>query len=111
VQFLQEDDAMPTHEVQNQVPPLVGYNLFTTDRALVAALDREGGGWAEDQACRLGEILGGEEAIQWGFDANNNPPILHTHDGASRAMEPTWPVPRFPCSQARMKRVIAAPFP
>jgi putative acyl-CoA dehydrogenase len=86
---------MPTHEVQNQVSPLVGYNLFTTDRALAEALQREGGGWAEDQAHRLGEILGGEEAIQWGFDANNNPPVLHTHDARGERIDevrfhPAW---------------------
>jgi putative acyl-CoA dehydrogenase len=71
---------MPTHEVQNQVPPLVGYNLFITDRALIEATEREGAAWVTDQARQLGQILGGEEAIQWGFDANNNPPVLYTHD-------------------------------
>ncbi|MBI3838338.1 MAG: isovaleryl-CoA dehydrogenase [Planctomycetia bacterium] len=86
---------MPTHEVQNQVPPLVGYNLFTSDRALVEALQREGAGWAEDQARRLGEILGSDEVIQWGFDANNNPPVLHTHDARGQRIDevrfhPSW---------------------
>ncbi len=71
---------MPTHEVQNQVSPLVGYNLYTRDRVLADAVEREGAAWITPQACRLGEILGGEEAIAWGFDANNNPPVLHTHD-------------------------------
>ena len=71
---------MPTHEVQNQVPPLVDYNLFATDRVLGEALSREGGDWVADQAHKLGEVLGREEVMQWGFDANNNPPVLHTHD-------------------------------
>ncbi len=71
---------MSPHEVENQVPPLVNYNLFTSDRALVEAVDREGAGWVAERARQLGQIVGGEEAIQWGFDANNNPPVLHTHD-------------------------------
>src|SRR5437870_4033438 len=41
---------MPTHEVQNQVPPLVGYNLFSSDRVLVEASQREGAAWIVDQA-------------------------------------------------------------
>ena len=35
-----------THEVLNQAPPLVDYNLFTTDRVLGESLDREGAAWA-----------------------------------------------------------------
>ena len=86
---------MPTHEVQNQVPPLVGYNLFATDRVLGEALSREGGDWVADQAHQLGEILGREEVVQWGFDANNNPPVLHTHDARGERIDevrfhPSW---------------------
>ena len=71
---------MPTHEVQNQVPPLVDYNLFATDRVLLEAVAREGADWIADRARKLGEILGRAETIAWGFEANNNPPVLHTHD-------------------------------
>ncbi|MEX0678578.1 MAG: isovaleryl-CoA dehydrogenase [Pirellulales bacterium] len=86
---------MPTHEVENQAPPLVGYNLFTSDRALCEAVRREGAGWIEDRAVELGRILGGEEAIAWGFDANNNPPVLHTHDARGERIDevrfhPAW---------------------
>lgn len=35
-----------THEVFNQPPPLIDYNLFTSDRALQEAVAREGGDWA-----------------------------------------------------------------
>jgi putative acyl-CoA dehydrogenase len=69
-----------THEVTNQPPPLVGYNLFSTDQALIEALHREGGGWAEDQARTFGQTMGTEEVIQLGFAANENPPVLRTHD-------------------------------
>ena len=33
---------MATHEIHNQVPALVGYNLFDADRALTEAIEREG---------------------------------------------------------------------
>ena len=86
---------MPTHEVKNQVPPLVGHNLFGGDRALVEAVGREGAGWVEDEANRLGQILGGQEAIDWGFEANNNPPVLHTHNSRGERIDevrfhPAW---------------------
>jgi putative acyl-CoA dehydrogenase len=86
---------MPTHEVENQVPPLVGYNLFTSDPALLEAARREGAGWIEDRAVELGKWLGGEEAINLGFEANNNPPVLHTHDARGRRIDevrfhPAW---------------------
>jgi len=68
-----------THEVKNQVPPLEGYDIFSADVALGEALRREGGGWAEEQAGRLGRIAGGE-ALAWGFQANAYTPILRTHD-------------------------------
>ena len=71
--------AGPTHEVINQVPPLEPYNVFEQDRPLVEALHREGGGWAEAQVSAVGEIAGGE-AIEWGRQANENPPKLRTHD-------------------------------
>ncbi len=64
----------------NQVAPLAGYNLFLSDRSLVEALRREGAGWAEAQLTDLGRFLGTEETQRWGFDANENPPVLHTHD-------------------------------
>ena len=69
----------PTHEVVNQVPPLEPYNVFEQDRVLVEALQREGAGWAADRARALGEIAGGE-AAEWGRLANENPPVLRTHD-------------------------------
>ncbi|HEY2113656.1 MAG TPA: isovaleryl-CoA dehydrogenase [Candidatus Angelobacter sp.] len=64
----------------NQVSPLTGYNLFLSDRTLVEAVEREGAGWAREQITELGRLLGTEEAQRWGFDANENKPVLHTHD-------------------------------
>ncbi len=69
----------PTHEVQNQPPPLGGYDLFTSDRVLGEAVEREGASWARERLQRLGVEAGGE-ALTWGRLANANPPILRTHD-------------------------------
>src|SRR5437879_4439130 len=69
-----------THEVLNQPPPLVGYDLFAADPTPREALEREGGDWARHLLHRIGRLAGTEEAIAWGFLANANPPRLHTHD-------------------------------
>src|SRR5438105_7787735 len=67
-------------DVLNQVPPLTNYNLFMTDGTLVKAVDREVAEGAREQISELGGLLGTEEAQRWGFDANENKPVLHTHD-------------------------------
>ncbi|HEY4280636.1 MAG TPA: acyl-CoA dehydrogenase family protein [Conexibacter sp.] len=72
-------ESHATHAVTNQPPPLEGIDLFATNRPLVEALEREGGGWAAAQASTIGEIAGGD-GIRWGFLANENPPRLKTHD-------------------------------
>jgi putative acyl-CoA dehydrogenase len=69
-----------THEVSNQPPPLEGYDVFGTDRALVEALTREGAAWAADAAHGLGVIAGRAETLRWGTQANASPPVLRTHD-------------------------------
>jgi len=69
-----------THEVLNQPPPLVDYDVFAADAALVEGVRREGAGWAEDELSELGRLAGTAEAIEWGFQANANPPVLRTHD-------------------------------
>jgi putative acyl-CoA dehydrogenase len=70
---------VPTHEVTNQPPPLEDYNLFEENRPLVEAVRREGAAWAESHLSGLGKIAGGEP-LRWGVLANDNPPILRTHD-------------------------------
>lgn len=69
-----------THTVFNQPPPLVDYNVFTQDAALVESVQREGAGWAQDRLSHIGAFAGREEVIQWGFDANTYEPVLQTHD-------------------------------
>ena len=73
-------DANHDQLAPNQVPPLIGHNLFLSDRTLAQAVEREGAGWAREQITELGRLLGTEEAQRWGFEANENKPVLHTHD-------------------------------
>ena len=70
----------PTQEVLNQAPPLANYNLYLSDATLRESVHREGADWAEAQLSVLGQFLGTEEAQHWGFEANENEPVLHTHD-------------------------------
>ena len=74
------DTPYQTHEVENQPPPLVDYNLFETDPVLVEGLHREGAEWAEPRATKLGAIMGSEEVGELGHIANRFPPELRTHD-------------------------------
>lgn len=69
-----------THEVTNQPPPLEGYDVFEADVALAEAVEREGAGWAVDDLHALGRLAGSPQVIEWGFEANRNPPELRTHD-------------------------------
>jgi putative acyl-CoA dehydrogenase len=85
----------PTHEVFNQSPPLEDVDLFSTDRALVESLEREGGARSVDAVRDFGKAMGSKEVIQWGFDANRNPPVLRTHDRNGRRVDevdfhPAW---------------------
>ncbi len=83
-----------THEVTNQVPPLVGHDV-AQDTTLLDGLRREGAGWAEAQLHELGRLAGTEQAIEWGRQANTNPPVLRTHDRYGNridevAFHPAW---------------------
>jgi len=75
----QRSRSGPTHQVTNQAPPLEPYNVFESDRPLVEALDREGGGWAAELVSAVGEFAGGE-GVELGRQANENTPVLRTHD-------------------------------
>ncbi|MEU9477565.1 acyl-CoA dehydrogenase family protein [Streptomyces sp. NPDC048191] len=73
-----------THTVTNQPPPLVGYDLFTADRALVAAVERHTGPDALEEVraelSALGRAGGSAQLQEWGWQANEHPPRLRTHD-------------------------------
>jgi putative acyl-CoA dehydrogenase len=68
-----------THEVRNQSPPLVDYNLFEQDAVLSESVAREGGAWGCERLSELGATVGGEP-LRLGAVADRNPPVLRTHD-------------------------------
>jgi putative acyl-CoA dehydrogenase len=69
-----------THTVLNQPPPLGEVNVFSSNLPLVEATQREGAEWVHDRAVVLGQVVGGEPQQLWGRQANENKPVLHTHD-------------------------------
>jgi putative acyl-CoA dehydrogenase len=86
--------AAETHDVTNQPPPLVGHDV-AQESALLAGLEREGGGWSLDDVHRLGRRAGTEEAQRWGDEANRYAPELRTHDRYGHRIDevefhPSW---------------------
>ncbi len=84
-----------THAVENQPPPLAGYDVAARDAALLEGVRREGAGWDADGLCALGTLAGSDEAIAWGFEANRFAPELRTHDRYGNridevAFHPSW---------------------
>jgi putative acyl-CoA dehydrogenase len=73
-----------THTVTNQPPPLVGYDVFTSDRALVEAVERHTESALRDEVTdglsALGRAAGSAQLQEWGVQANEHPPRLRTHD-------------------------------
>jgi len=73
-------DTWQTHTVANQVPPLEGVDVFSSNLPLVEAAKREGASWALPRAAELGKFVGGAPQQLWGRLANENKPVLKTHD-------------------------------
>ena len=72
--------SIVTHEVTNQPPPLEEVNWFEHDRALLEAVEREGGAWGRERLTRFGAWLGQASTIRLAEQANRYPPQLRTHD-------------------------------
>uniref|UniRef100_UPI0008371515 acyl-CoA dehydrogenase family protein n=1 Tax=Streptomyces lushanensis TaxID=1434255 RepID=UPI0008371515 len=76
--------AATTHTVTNQVPPLVGYDVFNADRALAEGVERHSAPALLDETraelTALGRTAGSAAAQEWGAQANEFPPKLRTHD-------------------------------
>src|SRR5689334_11212075 len=76
--------AGTTHTVTNQPPPLTGYDVYATDRALVAAVDRHLDPDLLDEThgelSALGRAAGSAQLQEWAVQANEYPPKLRTHD-------------------------------
>ncbi|MEU4348412.1 acyl-CoA dehydrogenase family protein [Streptomyces sp. NPDC023838] len=91
--------AATTHTVTNQAPPLVGYDVFLSDRALAEGVARHlAPGLVEearDELSTLGRTAGSTQAQEWGVLANENPPKLRTHDRYGNRIDevdfhPSW---------------------
>jgi putative acyl-CoA dehydrogenase len=83
------------HEVANQPPPLVDYNVFESDSVLIEAVAREGAEWDRERISAVGEYAGSETAQELGRLANENPPKLRTHDRFGHRVDtvdfhPSW---------------------
>ena len=83
-----------THEVTNQVPPLVGRDT-SAHPALFEGLHREGAGWAEHEVRALGLLGGSSPAQEWGRLANEHPPVLRTHDRYGNRIDEVEYVPQY----------------
>ena len=69
-----------THEVTNQPPPLEAYDVFSSDRALVEAVERHGAAHNVGDLAAIGRRAGDPEWIERGRQANSVVPTLRTHD-------------------------------
>ncbi|ASL44205.1 Putative acyl-CoA dehydrogenase AidB [Burkholderia sp. AD24] len=84
-----------THEVTNQVPPLANYNLFESDAALSAALERDGAQWHRDALLRHGAALTTPDTLALAELANRHTPELFTHNPRGERIDalefhPSW---------------------
>jgi putative acyl-CoA dehydrogenase len=69
-----------THNVTNQVPPLAGSDPIAGDVALAEACVRHADEATLASLADLGALAGSEQAREWGRLADENRPVLQTHD-------------------------------
>jgi putative acyl-CoA dehydrogenase len=73
-----------THTVINQAPPLVGYDVYAADSALVEGVARHATPEAlptiHEELGELGRSAGSAQVQRWAEQANTFPPVLRTHD-------------------------------
>ena len=80
-------ELFQTHEVFNQSPPFQDVNLFTTDPALMDAVERAGAGHAARQLSRFGATCGSAEALETARLANDNAPRLRAFDSRGERLD------------------------
>ncbi|WP_024514335.1 acyl-CoA dehydrogenase family protein [Bradyrhizobium sp. Tv2a-2] len=83
-----------THRVLNQAKAAVGFNAFTGDAVLRAAIEREAP-WAADRCEALGAVAGDAEVQELARLANKHVPELKTHDRFGNRVDwvdfhPSW---------------------
>jgi len=84
----------PTHVVSNQARPAVGFNAFSDDAVLAAAIAREAP-WAAARCAALGALAGDEAVQELARLANRHHPELKTHDRYGNRIDwvefhPSW---------------------
>ncbi|MFF9038477.1 acyl-CoA dehydrogenase family protein [Streptomyces sp. NPDC014892] len=91
--------ASSTHEVTNQAPPLVDYDVFGADAVLSEAVERhlapEVLEEARDELTGFGRTAGSAQVQEWGRLANENPPKLRAYDRYGNRVDevefhPSW---------------------
>ena len=69
-----------THALSNLSNELCDYNMYSQDAALVEAVRREGGQWAESELSAFGQMAGAADYLELGALANKFQPEFDTHD-------------------------------
>ena len=87
-------DRFQTHTVFNQAAAVSGFNAYTADAVLTAAIERDAP-WAAQRCTALGAVAGGEQAQELARLANRNIPELKTHDRYGHRIDwvefhPSW---------------------
>ncbi|MEH0637079.1 MULTISPECIES: acyl-CoA dehydrogenase family protein [Streptomyces] len=91
--------ASSTHEVTNQAPPLVDYDVFAADQVLTEAVERylapEVLEEARGELSGFGRTAGSAQVQEWGRLANENPPKLRAYDRYGNRVDevefhPSW---------------------
>jgi putative acyl-CoA dehydrogenase len=85
----------PIKDVLNQPPPLEPFNAFESNTPLQEAAKREGADWATTKLIELGAEAGDPHIRELGRLANENPPVLKTHDRYGNRIDevefhPSW---------------------
>ena len=102
---------MTTHEVFNQAPALVDYNLYARNPALQEAVGREGAGWAHEWLMARGAELGSREMLEWASQANKSPPTLKLFDNGGNRRDEVEFHPAYHELMAYLKRHGASAGP
>jgi putative acyl-CoA dehydrogenase len=92
---MQRVPARATQSVPNQTPPLVDYDLFSSDQALEQAVQREGAAAHAARLAEEGAAIGSAASFEHGRLANRHPPTLQTFDVRGERIDaiefhPSW---------------------
>ncbi len=84
-----------THLVENQPPPIAGFDALACDPVLIDAVRREGAAEALPALEQLAALVTSAEAREHARLADVHPPVLHTHDRYGHRVDevefhPSW---------------------